>query len=306
MPPTSLIPPAPVRATGPRSAPRRRGRARTTSTRPSAAVTVPLLLGAAYCLLPVLWVLVASTKSAAELFSTFTLAPSTHLLDNVADLAAYRDGLFWRWMLNTAVYAGVGAAASTLVSAMAGFALAKYSFPGKKLVFDVLLAGVLVPGVVLAVPQYLLLAQVDLTNTYWSVLLPSVISPYGIYLARIFAAAAVPDDVVEAARVDGAGDARVFATIALPMMRTGLVTVFLFQFVAIWNNFMLPYIMLGNDRLFPVTVGLNGLLNQGASQPAMYTSVVTGSLLSILPLVALFLCLQRYWQVDLSSGAVKG
>ncbi|MBN8979551.1 MAG: ATP-binding cassette domain-containing protein [Rhizobiales bacterium] len=98
---------------------------------------------------------------------------------------------------------------------------------------------------------------------------------------------------------------RVFGSISVPMMMPGLVTVFLFQFVAIWNNFMLPYIMLGNDRLFPITVGLSGLLNQGASQPAMYTSVITGALLSILPLGALFLTLQRYWQVDLAAGAVK-
>ena len=277
-----------------------------TTRRGSALVTVPLLLGAAYCLLPVSWVLVASTKSAADLFSTFTFAPGGDLFANLSDLSAYRGGLFWRWMANTALYAGVGALLSTLVSAMAGFALAKYTFRGKALTFNVLLAGVLVPGVVLAVPQYLLLAKVDLTNTYWSVLLPSIISPYGIYLARIFAAAAVPDDVIEAARVDGANDLRLFATIVVPMMRAGIVTVFLFQFVAIWNNFMLPYIMLGNDKLYPVTVGLNGLLNQGASQPAMYTSVITGALVSIVPLVVLFLCLQRYWQVDLASGAVKG
>nr|WP_203780872.1 carbohydrate ABC transporter permease [Actinoplanes rishiriensis] len=271
----------------------------------SPAATVLLLLGALYCLFPVLWVLIAATKSSGELFSTFTLAPSTHLFDNVADLNAYRDGLYWRWMLNTALYAGVGAAASTLVSAMAGFALAKYTFPGKQVVFNLILAGVLVPGVILAIPQYLLLAKVGMTNTYWSVLLPSIITPYGIYLCRIFAAAAVPTEVLEAARIDGAGDWRTFARVALPMMRSGLVTVFLFQFVAIWNNFMLPYIMLGDDRLFPLTVGLNGLLNQGANQPAMYISVVTGALLSILPLIALFLGLQRYWRVDLGAGAVK-
>ena len=208
-------------------------------------------------------------------------------------------------MANTALYAGVGALASTLVSAMAGYGLAKFVFAGKKAVFNVILAGVLVPGVVLAIPQYLLLAKVGMTNTYWSVLLPSMISPYGIYLARIYAAASVPDDVIEAARTDGAREWRVFSSISVPMMMPGLVTVFLFQFVAIWNNFMLPYIMLGNDRLFPITVGLSGLLNQGASQPAMYTSVITGALLSILPLGALFLTLQRYWQVDLAAGAVK-
>lgn len=271
----------------------------------SPASTAILLVGAAYCLLPVLWVLIASTKSGTELFSTFTFAPSTHLLGNLADLSAYRDGLFWRWMANTALYAGVGGLLSTVVSAAAGYGLAKYTFAGKQAIFNVLLAGVLVPGVVLAVPQYLLLAKLGLTNTYWAVLLPSIISPYGIYLARIYAAAAVPDDVVEAARTDGAGDFRIFRSIASPLMGPGLVTVFLFQFVAIWNNFLLPYIMLGNDQLFPLTVGLSGLLNQGASQPSLYTSVITGSLLSILPLLALFLTLQRYWRVDLAAGAVK-
>ncbi|WIM93986.1 carbohydrate ABC transporter permease [Actinoplanes oblitus] len=271
----------------------------------SKIATTLLLLGAAYCLLPVVWVLIASSKSSGELFSTFTLAPSTHLFDNLADLSNYRDGLYWRWMANTALYAGVGAAVSTFISAMSGYALAKFDFPGKGFVFNVILAGVLVPGVILAIPQYLLLAKVGLTNTYWAVLLPSFISPYGIYLARIFAAAAVPGEILEASRIDGAGDWRTFLRVVLPMMRTGLVTVFLFQFVAIWNNFMLPYIMLGNDRLYPLTVGLNGLLNQGASQPSMYTAVVTGALVSIVPLIALFLTLQRYWQVDLAAGGVK-
>jgi multiple sugar transport system permease protein len=281
---------------GPRRDPRRRW---------SPTSTFVLLVGAAYCLLPVAWVLVASSKSAAELFSTFTFAPSTHLLDNIKTLSAYRGGLYWRWMANTALYAGVGGLASVVVSATAGYGLAKYQFAGRKAIFNILLAGVLVPGVVLAIPQYLLLAHVGLTNTYWAVLLPSIISPYGIYLARIYAAASVPDDVIEAARTDGASELRIFRSVAVPMMSPGLVTVFLFQFVAIWNNFMLPYIMLGNDRLYPITVGLSGLLNQGASQPAMYTSVVTGALLSIIPLVALFLSLQRYWQVDLAAGAVK-
>ncbi|WP_433790491.1 carbohydrate ABC transporter permease [Actinoplanes sp. CA-252034] len=277
----------------------------TTTLKRSPIATTLLLLGAAYCLLPVLWVLIASSKSAGELFSTFTLAPSTHLWDNLVDLAGYREGLYWRWMGNTVVYAGIGAAVSTLISAMAGYALAKFDFRGKATVFNIILGGVLVPGVILAIPQYLLLAKLGMTNTYWAVLLPSFISPYGIYLARIFAAAAVPTEILEASRIDGSGEWRTFGTVVLPMMRTGLVTVFLFQFVAIWNNFMLPYIMLGDDRLYPITVGLNGLLNQGANQPSMYTSVVTGALVSIIPLIALFLTLQRYWQVDLAAGGVK-
>ena len=297
---STVLPVAPATTQPAAPARERRGNRRISPT-----ATILLLLGALYCLFPVLWVVIASTKSAGELFSTFTLAPSTHLFGNIADLNAYRGGLYWRWMANTALYAGIGGLASTLVSAMAGFALAKYEFPGKRLVFNLILAGVLVPSIILAIPQYLLLAKVGMTNTYWSVLLPSMITPYGIYLCRIFAAATVPTEVLEAARIDGAGDWRAFGTVALPMMRSGLVTVFLFQFVAIWNNFMLPYIMLGDDRLYPLTVGLNGLLNQGANQPSMYISVVTGALLSIVPLIALFLGLQRYWRVDLGAGAVK-
>ena len=176
---TTAVPVTPATA---KPAPAVRGRG---NPRRSPTATVLLLLGAAYCLFPVLWVLIASTKSASELFSTLTLAPSTHLFDNVRTLSDYRGGLYWRWMLNSAVYAGVGAGASMLVSAMAGFALAKYTFPGKSTIFNLVLAGVLVPGVLLAVPQYLLLAKVGMTNTYWSVLLPSVISPYGIYLCRL-------------------------------------------------------------------------------------------------------------------------
>jgi multiple sugar transport system permease protein len=273
--------------------------------RPSPLATGILILGALYCLVPVIWVVAASTKSASELFTTFTLFPSTHLFENLAQLSSYRDGLFWRWMLNSALYAGVGAIASTWVSALAGYVLAKFTFPGKAAVFSILLTGVLVPGVILAIPQYLLLAQFELTNTYWAVLLPQIISPYAIYLARIYAAAAVPTDVVEAARTDGAREFAIFNRIALPMMLPGLVTILLFQFVAVWNNFMLPYIMLGDDQLFPVTVGLSGLLNQGASAPSMYTLVIAGALVSVIPLVLLFLLLQRFWRVDLAAGAVK-
>jgi multiple sugar transport system permease protein len=267
---------------------------------------VILLIGAAYCLLPVAWVVIAATKGSSELFSTSTLVPGGALFDNIARLSDYRDGLFWQWVANTALYAGGGAALSAALSGLSGYTLAKYVFPGRGAIFTVLLAGILVPGVVLAVPQYLLLAKLGLADTYLSVLLPSVVSPFGIYLARVYSAAAVPDSVIEVARTDGAGEFRIFLTVALPMMIPGLVTVFLFQFVAIWNNFLLPYIMLGDDRKFPLTVGLVTMLKQGNAQPALYNLVITGALLSTVPLVALFLTLQRYWRIDLMTGTVKG
>ncbi|MER7900230.1 carbohydrate ABC transporter permease [Streptomyces sp. NPDC096046] len=267
--------------------------------------TVTLLLGALYCLLPVAWVVIAATKSGRELFSTFTFLPGTGFAGNLRDLNAYRDGVYWQWMGNSALYAGLGALLSACVSAVSGYALAIYRFRGRETLFNVLLAGVLMPPVILAVPQYLLLAKADLTDSYLSVLLPQILSPYGVYLARIYAAAAVPADVVEAGRMDGASEWRIFTRIALPMMIPGMVTVFLFQFVAIWNNFLLPYIMLSDDEKFPITLGLFTLLEQGANTPALYTLVITGALLAVLPLVVLFLVVQRFWSLDLLSGAVK-
>jgi multiple sugar transport system permease protein len=189
---------------------------------------------------------------------------------------------------------------------MAGYGLAKYAFPGREAVFNVILAGVLVPTTALALPLFLLFAKIDATNSYLSVLLPSCVSPFGVYLARIYAASSVPDELMEAARLDGAGEMRTFFTISIKLMAPALVTIFLFQFVAIWNNFLLPFIMLTSDDKFPVTVGLYTMLNQGNTTPVLYTLVITGALLSILPLVVLFLTLQRYWRVDLLSGAVKG
>jgi multiple sugar transport system permease protein len=267
--------------------------------------TAALLLGAVYCLLPVAWVVIAATKSGRELFSTFTFLPGTGFAENLADLSAYRDGVYWQWMANSAFYAGLGALLSAAVSAVSGYALAIYRFRGRETVFNILLAGVLMPPVVLAVPQYLLLAEANLTDSYASVLLPLILSPYGVYLARVYATASVPTDVVESGRLDGAGEWQIFTRIGLPMMAPGLVTIFLFQFVAIWNNFLLPYIMLSDDEKFPMTLGLYTLLAQGSSQPALYTLVITGALLAIIPLIALFLVIQRFWSLDLLSGAVK-
>ncbi|MGI5271196.1 carbohydrate ABC transporter permease [Nonomuraea sp. CA-218870] len=278
-----------------------------TATRRSAglAPTALLLLGAVYCLFPVSWVVIAATKSPGELFTTPTLAPGTGFLGNVAELFAYRDGVFWLWLLNTLLYAGGGALLSTAVSAVSGYALAKFRFPGRTVIFNVLIGGVLVPAVVLAIPQYLLFSKIGLADTYWAVLLPQILHPYGIYLARVYAGAAIPDSLLEAGRIDGASEWRLMSRVAVPLMAPGLVTIFLFQFVAIWNNFLLPFIMLGDDGKFPLTVGLYTLLMAGSNQPSLYNLILTGALLSIIPLIALFLTMQRYWRTDLSSGAVK-
>ncbi|MEV4805706.1 carbohydrate ABC transporter permease [Nonomuraea sp. NPDC049421] len=268
--------------------------------------TIVLLVGAFYCLVPVAWVVVAATKSSGELFSTFTFAPGTGLLDNLRDLFTYGDGRFVTWAGNSALYAGVGSAASTLISALAGYGMAKYDFRGRNVLFYAILGGVLVPGMTLAIPQYLLMAQTGLVGSYWSVLLPSLISPFSIYLARVYAIASVPDATLEAARIDGASEYRILGTIGLPMMVPGMVTIFMLHFVSTWNNFLLPYIMLSDESKFPITVGLYTLLAQGSSEPALYGIAIVGAAVSVIPLIALLLFLQRFWRLDLLSGGLKG
>ncbi|MET3807210.1 multiple sugar transport system permease protein [Nakamurella sp. UYEF19] len=291
----------------------------TVPTRPAAAPALPaertsrgslptviLLVGALYCLVPVAWVIVASTKTPGELFSTFTFAPGSGLFGNIGDLFDYGNGQFLHWALNSLLYSGGGSALSMLVSTMAGFALAKYEFRGRNLIFFSILGGVLIPGITLAVPQYLLLSDIGLAGTYWSVLLPSIISPFGIYLSRVYAMASVPAETIEAARIDGAGEFRVFTGVAIPMMIPGMVTVFMLQFVGIWNNFLLPFIMLSDQNKYPLTVGLYTLLAKGSGEASLYSLAITGSMLSIIPLVALMLVLQRFWKLDLISGGLKG
>lgn len=260
----------------------------------------------AYFLLPVFWLIVSATKTSEDLTTTFGLwFADNNLGANLSATLRYNDGVFLRWLLNSGLYSVVGAAAATLLSAMAGYALAKFRFRGREAVFSVILAGVLVPPAALAVPLFLMLAGVGMTNTVWSVLLPSMVSPFGVYLARIYAAASVPDELLEAGRIDGAGDIRLFFRIGLRLMLPALVTIFLFQFVAIWNNFLLPLIMLASDRLYPVTLGLYTLNSQITRDPGLKMVVVTGSLLSVVPLVVAFLLLQRYWRSGLSTGSIK-
>ena len=135
--------------------------------------------------------------------------------------------------------------------------------------------------------------------------MPSIVSPFGVYLSRIYASASVPDELIEAGRIDGAGEVRTFFTVSVRLMMPALITVFLFQFVSIWNNFFLPLIMLRSQELFPVTYGLYSWNTQLNQIPELRTYVLVGSFLSIVPLIIAFLLLQRFWRNGLGTGSVK-
>jgi multiple sugar transport system permease protein len=271
----------------------------------SAAMLV-MVISTLYFLIPIWWLLVASSKDRAQFTSTSPLLfADFNLFENIGNLIAYRDGVFLRWMLNSLAYAVIGATVATLLASMAGYAIAKYAFKGRETMFNVILGGVLVPATALALPLFLVFSQVGLTNTFWAVLLPSFVSPFGVYLARIYASSSVPDEIIEAARIDGAGEVRTFFTVSTRLMAPALVTIFLFQFVAIWNNFFLPLIMLRDESLFPVTLGLYIWNTQVSQIPEIRSYVIIGALLSIIPLIIAFLSLQRFWRSGLGSGGLK-
>lgn len=275
----------------------------------SPALTIMMFFFVAYALIPVLWLLINATKSQADLLSTFGLwfGRDFSLFENIKQTITYRDGIFLQWFGNTLLYVAVGAGGATLLATLGGYGLAKFNFKGRGGVFAAVIGAVAVPGTALAVPTFLLFAKVGLTNTPWAIILPSLVSPFGLYLIWTYAKDAIPDELLEAARMDGAGEIRIFFTIVLRLLAPGVVTVLLFAIVATWNNYFLPLIMLSNPKWYPLTVGLsqwNAQANGAAAEP-IYNLVVTGSLLTIIPIVLIFLLLQKYWESGLAAGSVK-
>ncbi|MCD0446910.1 carbohydrate ABC transporter permease [Glycomyces sp. A-F 0318] len=277
----------------------------------STILTVGVLAAAAYFLLPLFWLVVASTKTSEDLFSTFGLwfSGDNAFFANVRETVTYDNGVFLRWMGNTLLYAVAAAGGGALLAALAGYGFAKYRFRGNRAMFMGVLGAIMVPATALAIPTYLLFAQIGLADTVWAIILPSLVNPFGLFLMRVYVEAAVPDTLLEAARIDGASEARIFFQVVLRLLAPGFATVLLFALVQTWNNYFLPLIMLNDPDLYPITVGLARWQGQaaaaGGASGDLIPLVVTGSLLSIVPLVIAFLFLQRYWQSGLVSGAVK-
>ena len=277
----------------------------------STVLTVVLWAGALYFVIPIVWLFLSSTKDNGDLFTTFGLwfGHDFNLFANIADVFTYKDGIYLRWTLNTILYASVSAVGASLFATMAGYAFAKYRFPGSRVLFSITLGAIMIPLTALAIPTYLLFSTVGLTNTPWAVILPSLASPFSVFLMRVYAADAVPDSLIEAARMDGAGEMRIFWQVAIRLLGPGIVTVMLFTLVGTWNNYFLPLIMLNSGELLPLTVGIaqqQAASAAGGGAQALFSTVITGAFLSIVPLIVAFLFLQRFWQTGLATGGVKG
>ena len=309
--PLAARPAAGADVVGPPASPAEaRRKRRPVGGRPSTVITVAMLVCVAYFLLPLAWIAIASTKSNADLFSSFGLwfADDFNLLGNLQDVFTFQNGIYATWLRNSIVYAVVSGFGAAVLATMAGYAFAKLHFPGGNLLFSVILGAIMIPTTALAIPTYLLFAKAQITDTPWAVILPSLVSPFGVYLMRVYADGAVDHTLLEAARVDGAGEGRIFGRVVLRLLAPGFVTVLLFQLVATWNNYFLPLIMLNSAEYFPLTVGLaqwQATSQSGSGSQALFSMVITGSMVSIIPLIIAFLFLQRYWQSGLTAGGVK-
>ena len=275
------------------------------------SIYIFMLVCLGYFLMPLIWLLLSSTKTNAGLFSTFGFwfGKDFNFFQNLKDLFAYDNGHFALWMRNTAVYAAAAALGSSLISTLAGYTFAQYRFAGRNLLFGIVMASIFIPATVFAVPLFLMMSKSGLSNTLWAVILPALVNPFGVYLMRIYAEQAVSPELIDAARVDGAGELHIFVSIVFRLLAPGYVTVLLFAFVGAWNNYFLPLLLLSKSELFLLTVGLaywNSLASQPGVAQVLYILVVTGSVVAIVPVMIVFLVLQRYWQQGLNLGSVTG
>jgi multiple sugar transport system permease protein len=269
-----------------------------------------MLLSIAYFIVPIIWVFVNSTKNNEQLFSTFSLwfPDQWNLTSNLSALFSQDNGVFLTWTRNTIFYSITSAVGSTLICAMGGYAIARFSFRGKIFVEASTLSMVMVPATVLVMPLYLMLSKLNMVNTVWAVILPSLLNPFGVFLVKVFIESSIPDEILQSARIDRAGEFRIFWQIVLPMLRPALVTVFLFSLVSSWNNFFLPLVMLSEQKFYPLTVGLTAWFAQASQEGGnsiLFNLVIAGSLVAIIPLIISFIFLQRYWQGGLTAGSVK-
>ncbi len=260
-----------------------------------------LALLAAASLGPLLWMLSVSFMHAGAA-STLPppLLPARPTLDNYRDLFA-RAGM-GRYLLNSFVVATAATLGSLVFNVMAGYAFAKLQFAGRERLFRWLVGALVIPAQVAMMPLFLELKTLGVVNTYAGVVLPSLAGIFGIYLVRQFARG-IPDELLEAARVDGAGEATIFLRVVVPLLRPVIVSLAVFTFLAVWNDFMWPLIVLTDESHYTLPVALASLSREHVQDNEL---MMAGSVVTTLPVLLLFLVLQRHYIAGLLAGGLKG
>jgi multiple sugar transport system permease protein len=262
---------------------------------------VLLLIGAAISLLPMFWMVSASLMPSGEA-STFPphFLPTTVTFEHY--LSLFTRLSIGRYLFNSALIAITVTATSLLINGMAGYAFAKLRFRGRDRLFRALSGGLVLPVQVAMLPLFLLLKNMGLINTYWGVIIPGMSSIFGIFLVRQYALA-IPDEMLDAARVDGASEFRIFWSIVVPGIVPILATLAIWTFLATWNDFMWPLIVLSDEAHYTLPVALANLSGEHVQDTEL---MMAGSVITIIPVMLVFLFLQRYYIQGVMAGSVKG
>jgi multiple sugar transport system permease protein len=267
----------------------------------TAALHAALVLGAVLTLLPLLWMVSASLMPAGEA-NQFPprLLPSRVTFEHYGALFTRLN--LARYLFNSAFLSLTVTAVALLFNSMAGYAFAKFRFRGRDPLFRVLLGALVIPAQVAMLPLFLLLRELGAINTYWGVIIPGMASIFGIFLIRQYALA-IPDELLDAARMDGASEWRIYRSVVLPLCRPILVTLAIFTFMGVWNDFMWPLIVLTDDGMYTLPVALANLMGERVQDTEL---MMAGSVLTVLPVLILFLAMQRSYIEGLMAGSVKG
>jgi multiple sugar transport system permease protein len=265
---------------------------------------------------PIVWLLLAPTKNTNQLsyLNPMAFGSFGQLGQTASNLFGYQGGVIWVWFTNSVWYTLISVALALIAAVPAGYALAKFRFRGSTTVLFVTLLTMIVPGAALILPLYLEMSAVGLVNTPWSVILPAAFHPFGVYMIYLFAKNAVPDSVIEAARLDGASEFGIMWRIFLPLARPAVVMIGFFAVVGSWNAFFLPFIMLTSSNLQTLQTGLEALIaSTGALGGGNLSNidihapeVALATIISILPILLVFLFAQRYLAAGQAAGAEKG
>jgi multiple sugar transport system permease protein len=266
--------------------------------------------------IPLVWLFLAPTKTDDELadgpaFAFGSLGNVGRAWDN---LMLYNDGVLLQWAVNSVIYTGATVILAVATSILAGYALARLPVPGRQTLLTITLVSMLMPAAALVLPLFLEIEAAGLTNTAWSVILPSAFYPFGVYLAFIYFSTSLPPDLLAAGRLDGCGEWQLFRHVALPLSRPLLSLLAFFAFIANWNNYFLPYVMLSEEEAFPLPVGLAALASNtpalypqlgGSQLPIERPEIALASVVVVAPVIVLFIFSQRFLIRGTVAGAIK-
>ncbi len=260
-----------------------------------------LILLSVVMIFPFFWMLMSSFKDASQIFQP-RIVPEHPTLENYSTILFSGHYRFPQWFLNSAIIAVCTTSSVLFFDSLLGYTLSKFNFPGKKLIFLLIISTLMIPTEMLVIPWYAMSRAMKWGNTYWGIMFPGMISAFGVFLMRQFMTS-IPNDLLDAARIDGMGELKIFLKIALPLVTPALATLAIFNFIGNWNAFLWPLIVSSKPRMYTLPVGLANFSGEAGSD---WHLIMTGATISMLPLIVIFIIFQRQIVRGIAMTGLKG